>query len=181
MSVAAVFVGMPGSGKTTVGRIVAHSLTIPFADSDHLIEEQTGRSIPDIFAEDGEAGFRQIEAAVIADALVSFDGVLSLGGGAVLTESTRQALADYPVFLIDVDRAELLRRVTHSATVRPLLQADPEGGIARLAEQREPLYRAVASHTVLSDARPATNVARTVLDLLGATDVAVLPIKKKSA
>lgn len=80
MSVVAVFVGMPGSGKTTAGRIMARSLDLPFRDSDALIEETEGRTIPEIFTDDGESGFRVIEARVIQDALENFHGVLSLGG-----------------------------------------------------------------------------------------------------
>lgn len=80
MSVVAVFVGMPGSGKTTAGRIMARSLNVPFRDSDALIEETAGRTIPEIFSADGEPGFRTIEAQVIQDALENFHGVLSLGG-----------------------------------------------------------------------------------------------------
>ena len=173
MSVVAVFVGMPGSGKTTAGRIMARSLGVPFRDSDALIEETAGRTIPEIFSADGEPGFRTIEARVIQDALENFHGVLSLGGGAVLTESTRVALKDHPVVLIDVEKDELVRRITKSKTVRPLLAGDPAGRIAELKAQREPLYREVASHTVTSSAEPVTQVVRAVLDELGFTEVEV--------
>ncbi len=174
MSVVAVFVGMPGSGKTTVGRIIARSLGIDFQDSDALIEKREDRSIPEIFASDGEPGFRTIEAEVIQDALENYDGILSLGGGAVLTESTRSALLNHPVVLIDVDGKELVRRVTRSSTVRPLLVGDPAGKIAELRAQREPLYREVARHTVTSNEQPVANVARVVLDVLGHPEVAVI-------
>ncbi len=173
MSVVAVFVGMPGSGKTTAGRIMARSLNVPFRDSDALIEETAGRTIPEIFSADGEPGFRTIEAQVIQDALENFHGVLSLGGGAVLTESTREALKEHPVVLIDVEKEELVRRVTKSKTVRPLLARDPAGRIAELKTQREPLYREVARHTVTSSAEPVTQVVRAVLDELGFTEVEV--------
>ncbi len=167
MSVVAVFVGMPGSGKTTVGRLVARSLGVEFQDSDALIEKIERRSIPEIFASDGESGFRAIEARVIQNALENYHGVLSLGGGAILTESTRQALREHPVVLIDVDSEELIRRVTNSSTIRPLLLEDPEGKIAQLRAQREHLYREVARHTTSSDDAPVSNVVRAVLDLLG--------------
>ncbi|MDN6487171.1 MAG: shikimate kinase [Ancrocorticia populi] len=166
MSVKAVFVGMPGSGKSTVGRNVARQLGTEFRDSDALIEETTGRTIPQIFEDGGESGFRDIEAAVIQEALDGYDGVLSLGGGAVLTESTRAALKGHPVFLIDVAPEELLRRVTKSRTVRPLLVDDPELRLRELREQREHLYREVARHTVSSDETPVAGVVAAVLEVL---------------
>ncbi|MCF2706451.1 shikimate kinase [Arcanobacterium haemolyticum] len=179
MSVRGVFVGMPGSGKTTVGRAVALSLDVPFRDSDALIEETTGRTIPDIFAEDGEQEFRRIEAEVIATALVEFDGILSLGGGAVLTESTRRILRDHPVILIDVEHDELLRRVSRSHTVRPLLATDPSAKLAELKRDREPFYREVARHTVSSDDGPVERVVAAVLTVLGYAEIpVVLPAKK---
>lgn len=166
MSVKAVFVGMPGSGKSTVGRLVAGELGIEFRDSDELIEEKMGRTIPQIIEDDGEAGFRRIEAEVIQDALQDYDGILSLGGGAILTESTRVALKDRPVFLIDVAPAELLRRVQKSHTRRPLLADNPEQRLEELRQAREHLYREVARYTVTSNDLPVAGVVRTVLEEL---------------
>ncbi len=166
MSVRAVFVGMPGSGKSTVGRGLAARLGVPFRDSDTLIEEVTGCTIPHIFASEGEAAFRRIEAKVIAEALDGFEGVLSLGGGAVLTASTRNLLRNHPVVLIDVEFEELLARVTNSRTVRPLLAEDPRGTLERLHVERSPLYAQVARYTVVSDSSPASRVVERVLALL---------------
>ncbi len=87
-----MLVGLPGAGKTTSGRRLANRLGVAFVDSDALIEARAGMPVPQMFAEQGEAAFRALEADVIADALVSFDGVLSLGGGAVLDEGTRARL-----------------------------------------------------------------------------------------
>ena len=119
MSVKAVFIGMPGSGKTTVGRLVAAALACQVADSDDLVVQREGRTVPEIFASEGEEGFRAVEAACIAEALHGFDGVLSLGGGAVLAESTRAALAGHPVVFIHVAHGELVRRISGSPTPRP--------------------------------------------------------------
>ena len=92
MTARVVLVGLPGAGKSTTGRRLAKILCVPFADSDDLVEARAGRSVRDIFATDGEAAFRALEAEAVADALTGFDGVLSLGGGAVLHPPTRAAL-----------------------------------------------------------------------------------------
>ena len=166
MSVKAVFVGMPGAGKSTVGRIVAEVLGCEFRDSDELIVQAEGRSIASIFADDGEAGFRSIEARVVAGALIDFDGVLSLGGGAVLTASTRRILQGYSVILIDVDDDELVRRATYSSTVRPLLADDPAVRIAALRQERNVLYREVAQQGVVSGNGSIEDVVAEVLTML---------------
>ena len=170
MSVKAVFIGMPGSGKTTVGRLVAAALACQVADSDDLVVQREGRTVPEIFASEGEEGFRAVEAACIAEALHGFDGVLSLGGGAVLAESTRAALAGHPVVFIHVAHGELVRRISGSPTPRPLLEGDPEGRLAALWRERHDIYRRCARYTVEG---PAWRVARRVLDLLGRPDARV--------
>lgn len=163
MAPKAIFIGMPGAGKSAVGRRIAAHYGVDFADSDELIVKAEGRSISEIFAEQGEAEFRQIEARTILEALESFDGVLSLGGGAVLTQSTREALAGQCVIMIEADDAELVRRVTKSRTVRPLLQADPSGGIARLRAERGEIYHQIATHIVYSDQRGISRVVDAVI------------------
>lgn len=165
MSPRAIFIGMPGAGKSTVGRKVAHELGLRFADTDDLIAAR-GRSIATIFAEDGEEGFREIEADVISEAITHFDGVLSLGGGAVLGERTRELLRDQPVFLIEVDDDELIRRVSKSRTVRPLLEDDPVGGIQRLRRERSRYYHRAARHVVTSDSRGVRRVVEAVIKIL---------------
>ena len=137
-----LLIGLPGTGKSSVGRRVAERLGVEFADSDSMIEVRAGRSIPRIFAEDGEPAFRQLEASVVADALTKFSGVLALGGGAVLTESTKQAIAasGIPVVLLHTQLATLANRVGTGAG-RPLLADDPGHRLAELAAVREPVYR----------------------------------------
>ena len=168
MSVTAVFVGMPGSGKSTVGRLVASYLDVPFADTDNLIEAEAGMPIPQIFAERGESGFRDLEADVVATALTERSGVLSLGGGAVIRPETRQALKAHRVVLIDVDRDILLGRLLRSTNDRPLMRGDAEAKLDTLFAEREPLYREVATHVVSSDHSEARRVARRVLEVLDA-------------
>ncbi len=149
MSPRAVLVGLPGTGKTTIGRRLAKILVLRFTDSDELVEAATGRRITDIFAADGEAEFRRLEAAAIASALREFDGVLSLGGGAITVPGTRRLLAESGVAVIwlQADHARLLERIGRS-TARPLMAGDADAALARLAAEREPLYREVSTMSV---------------------------------
>ncbi|MCI5825298.1 MAG: 3-dehydroquinate synthase [Arcanobacterium sp.] len=166
MSPHVVFIGMPGAGKSTVGRAVARALNLPFADSDSLIIQRTGKSVSEVFSEFGEAGFRAIEADVIAKALRDFGGVLALGGGSVTSPATQRALRGHRVFLIDADDEVLAERIAHSHNVRPLLQADPHGGVARLRAQRDSLYRRLATDVVYSTSGPVAGVAEQVMAML---------------
>jgi shikimate kinase len=162
-----VLIGLPGSGKTTSGRRLANLLGVTFADSDQLIEAQTGRAVPAIFERDGEAGFRRIEAEVIANALGGFDGVLALGGGAVLTEATRVALAEsgVRVVLLRSSIRSLSRRVGDGRG-RPLLAGDSRQRLVELSAAREPIYRAAATDTVSTDRRSSSKVAADIAALL---------------
>jgi shikimate kinase len=158
-----VLVGLPGSGKSATGRRLAKILVVPFADSDELIENQTGRRVRAIFAESGEAEFRRLEAATVAVALSSFDGVLALGGGALTVAATREALlaSALPVVLLQAPLSTLIRRVGDGHT-RPLLAGDPPGRLASLAEEREPFYREVATLVVDTERRTPGQVAASV-------------------
>ena len=167
MSPVAVLVGAPGAGKTTVGRLLAARLGVGFADTDALVEEASGRVIADIFTSDGEPAFRALEAAAVARALAGHDGVLALGGGAVLAEETQRALAWHPVVLLGVGMAAGVRR-TGLSTARPLLAGvNPRATFAALLADRVPVYRAVAVHEVATDDRGPEEVADTVLEALG--------------
>jgi shikimate kinase len=155
-----VLVGLPGTGKSTVGAELAGLLQVALADSDELVTRQTGRSIGEIFELQGEAAFRQLEAEMIAEALGGFDGVLALGGGAVTTESVRQDLAasGVPVVQLRAEQEELLRRVASSGH-RPLLAGDAPVRLAELAEARNALYAEVATVGVDTDGRSPAEVA----------------------
>lgn len=170
MSPRAVLVGLPGAGKTTSGRRLASRLGVPFADSDSLIEARAGVAVPDIFRDQGENAFRALEAEVIADALKTFDGVLSLGGGAVLNADTRTVLArsGVPVVLLRSSVRTLSRRVGDGRG-RPLLAENPSAALRRLAADREPLYREVATHVVSTDHRTSSRVSLEIAELLGLT------------
>jgi shikimate kinase len=162
-----VVVGPPGAGKTTVGRILARRLAVEFADVDAMIEERTGKSIADLFLQDGEDGFRTLERQVVAEALASHDGVLALGGGAVLAAETRALLRRHRVVHLSVGLADGLRR-TGMSTARPLLAGvNPRATFKALLDARAPLYREVATVQIATDRRSANQVARAVLEALG--------------
>jgi shikimate kinase len=165
MAPTAVVVGAPGAGKTTVGQAVASRLGVPFADSDAIIEERAGKPIPEIFFDDGEDAFRALERAAIADALRDFDGVLALGGGAILDEGTRALLSAARVVYLSVELSDAVKRVGLGAG-RPLLAINPRATMKFLLDQRKPLYASVATHTVATDGREIDDIAAEVVGLL---------------
>lgn len=153
-----VLVGLPGSGKTTVGRQLARRLKLPFVDSDQVIEERLGCTIRDYFAREGEEAFRNVEQDVIDElTLRHVDQVLSTGGGAVLRPKNRQHLHERSrVVYLRSYPEELFRRLRHD-TSRPLLQvADPMAKLRELFEVRDPLYRETA-HFVMETGRPSVS------------------------
>lgn len=175
MAPRAVLIGPPGAGKSTIGRRVAQALDVPLLDTDAEIERVTGRSIPEIFAEDGEPVFREIEEDVVARALTTHDGVVSLGGGAILSDRTRARLAGHAVVYLEISVAEGLRRTGNSNT-RPLLTgADPAQKYRELMRRRRPLYRQVATIRVRTDGRSPGRVVQQVLAKLDAGSAPTTP------
>lgn len=163
MAPRAVLVGLPGSGKSTIGRRLAKALGLTLLDTDAAIEETTGRTIADIFATDGEQEFRRIEEEVIRSALQTHDGVLSLGGGAVTTPGVREALAGHTVIYLEISAAEGVRR-TGGSTVRPLLAGpDRAEKYKALMDARVPLYRRVATMRVNTNRRNPGAVVRHIV------------------
>ncbi|MDT7761366.1 MAG: shikimate kinase [Mycobacterium sp.] len=166
MAPKAVLIGLPGSGKSTIGRRLAKALGLPLLDTDVAIEETTGRTIADIFATDGEREFRRIEEDVIRSALQSHDGVLSLGGGAVTTSGVRDALAGHTVIYLEISAAEGVRR-TGGSTVRPLLAGgDRSEKFKALMAERVPVYRRVATMRVNTNRRNPGAVVRYIVEHL---------------
>lgn len=166
MAPKAVLIGLPGSGKSTIGRRLAKALNLTMLDTDAAIEETTGRTIADIFATDGEAEFRRIEEEVIRSALATHDGVLSLGGGAVTTAGVRSALAGHTVVYLEISAAEGVRR-TGGSTVRPLLAGpDRAEKFRALMSERVPLYRRVATMRINTNRRNPGAVVRTIVTRL---------------
>jgi shikimate kinase len=156
----AVLVGLPGAGKSTAGHRLAKRLGVAFADSDDLVESRVGQTVSEIFATAGEAAFRDAERDAIAAALAGFDGVLALGGGAILADSTRAALAEsgVPVVLLSAELTTLAERLG-PADDRPLLAGDVSARLAELAAARESRYRDVATVVIGKDELIPSEVA----------------------
>ncbi|MEV0448619.1 shikimate kinase [Streptomyces sp. NPDC050600] len=160
-----VLVGPMGSGKSTVGALLAERLGAAYRDTDADIVATEGREISDIFVEDGEDHFRALERAAVRTAVTEHEGILALGGGAVLDEGTRALLAGLPVAYLSMDVEEAVRRVGLGAA-RPLLAVNPRRQWRELMDARRHLYTDVARVVVATDDRTPEEVADAVLDAL---------------
>ncbi|WP_306368899.1 shikimate kinase [Nocardiopsis sp. CC223A] len=143
----AVLIGSPGSGKSTVGEALARRLGADLLCTDTEIEKRAGKPVGDIFLEEGEEYFRALEREVVAEGLRSWEGVIAVGGGAVLDEDTRRDLADHHVVYLQVDFAEAAKRVGMD-TARPLLVGNPRARLRKLLDERLPVYESLATVTV---------------------------------
>ncbi|MDN5893994.1 MAG: shikimate kinase [Nocardioides sp.] len=153
-----ILVGPMGAGKTTVAGLLGDLWDAPVRDTDQDVEAAQGRTIADIFVESGEAHFRELERAAVAAAVAEHDGVLALGGGAVLDEGTRAALGGHTVVFLRVGLSAAVKRVG-LGTARPLLLGNMRGRIKALLDERTPVYEAVATLVVDTDGRTAEDVA----------------------
>jgi len=166
MAPKAVLIGLPGSGKSTIGRRLAKAIGCGLIDTDAAIEQRTGRTIAEIFSGDGESGFRRIEEQVIREALESHDGILSLGGGALTTPGVRDALVGQTVVYLEISAAEGIRR-TSGSTVRPLLAGpDRAEKYRELVNDRVPLYRRAATIRINTNSRNPGAVVRYIVGRL---------------
>ncbi|SDS83295.1 shikimate kinase [Jiangella sp. DSM 45060] len=157
-----VVIGPPGAGKTTVGTLVARRLGTRFRDTDTDIERVAGKPITDIFVEDGEPAFRALERDAVAAALTEHDGVLALGGGAVVAAENRALLAGHVVVFLDVGLADAVSRVGMNRD-RPLLLESPRAQLKRLLDERRPVYAEAATVTVDTAGRDPEDIADEVV------------------
>ena len=156
-----------GAGKSTVGREIAEELNCSFSDTDDLIEADQGKSISDIFVEDGESHFRLVEETVVIDALLEETGVLSLGGGSVMNAQVQKALKESgckKVFL-DISLAAVVPRIGFD-TPRPLLMANPRQRWNELMQERRPTYEALADITIDVSELSVIEVASKIMAVL---------------
>lgn len=159
----AVLVGAMGAGKTTVGRLLAERWRVPFRDTDADVEAAEGRSVSDIFVDSGEEHFRSLERAAVRRALAEHEGVLALGGGAVLDAGTRDLLAGHRVVFLRVGLSESVKRVG-LGSARPLLLGNVRGQIKTLLDARSSIYESVAERTVDTDGRTPAEIALLVAE-----------------
>ncbi|QHC28551.1 shikimate kinase [Streptomyces sp. HF10] len=160
-----VLVGPMGVGKSTVGRLLAERLDTGFRDTDDDIVAAEGRAISEIFVDEGEEHFRALEKAAVATALAEHEGVLALGGGAILDADTRALLVRHRVVYLSMDVDEAVRR-TGLNVARPLLAVNPRKQWRELMEARRHLYEEVATAVVTTDGRTPDEVTRAALDAL---------------
>lgn len=153
-----VLVGAMGAGKTTVGRLVADALGVGFLDTDEVVERESGRTVSEIFIDDGEAYFRELERRAVAESLSGHDGVLALGGGAVLDTTTRELLDGHRVVFLRVGLSDAAKRVGLGVS-RPLLLGNVRGRIKQLLDERTSIYEGVSAHVVDTDGLSAREVA----------------------
>jgi len=162
-----ILIGPMGSGKTTVGKLVAEKLQIPFRDTDQVIEETTGKSVSDIFLEDGEDEFRAIEKKVLRDELLADGAVLALGGGAPISVDAQSALRAIasPVIYLDISLAAVAPRIGFNRD-RPLLLHNPRGQWQTLMEARRPIYESIADSVIDVNDKTEAEIVSIVLEVL---------------
>ncbi|CAN2199120.1 AroK Shikimate kinase [Candidatus Nanopelagicaceae bacterium] len=160
-----ILIGPMGSGKTTIGQLVASHLGIAFRDTDHVIEERAGKSVSDVFLEDGENEFRVLEKKVLRDELLSDDTVLALGGGAPISVDAQSALRAIasPVIYLDISLATVAPRIGFNRD-RPLLLHNPRGQWQTLMEARRPIYESIADTVIDVNEKSESEIVALVLE-----------------
>ena len=162
-----ILIGPMGSGKTTIGQLVAQRLDIPFRDTDQVIEESSGRTVSDIFLEDGEEAFRVLEKGVLRDELLSDGTVLALGGGAPISidaQSALRAIAS-PVIYLDISLATVAPRIGFNRD-RPLLLHNPRGQWQTLMEARRPIYESIADTVIDVNTKTEIDIVDEILEVI---------------
>ncbi|MCZ4603890.1 shikimate kinase [Streptomyces sp. Lzd4kr] len=164
-----VLIGPMGVGKSTVGQLLAERLGVGYRDTDDDIVAEQGRTIAEIFVDEGEPVFRAIEKQAVQRALTEHDGVLALGGGSILDEDTRALLLGQRVVYLSMDVEEAVKRTGLNAA-RPLLAVNPRKQWRELMEARRHLYEGVATAVVMTDGRTPEEVTQAALDALELKD-----------
>lgn len=163
---AIVLIGPPGAGKSTIGRLLAKKLNRTFVDTDEIIENRAGKTISDIFLEDGEPAFRSLEQEVVLEFLESKSCVVSLGGGAVLNKEVQLKLEGMPeVIFLDVSISNAAPRIGFNRD-RPLLLGNPRQQWLSLMEKRRPIYEHLATRTISTDNKKASEAAEEIAEVL---------------
>jgi shikimate kinase len=158
-----ILIGPPGAGKTSVGKALAKKLSLNFLDSDKVVEEKSGKSIPEIFITDGEPAFREMEKAVVIDLIESQDGVIALGGGSVMDlEVSKRLLPMANVVFLDVSISNAAPRVGFNRD-RPLLLGNPRQQWIALMEKRRSTYEALAKARVSTDNKKPVEVVEEIV------------------
>ena len=162
-----ILIGPMGSGKTTIGQLIAKRLDIAFRDTDQVVEEETGRSVSDIFLEDGEDAFRLLEKGVLRNELLSDGTVLALGGGAPISMDAQSALRAIasPVVYLDISLATVAPRIGFNRD-RPLLLHNPRGQWQTLMEARRPIYESIADTVIDVNTKSETEIVDEILEVL---------------
>ena len=164
---AAILIGPPGAGKSTVGELLADRLGVDFVDTDASIEAVAGKPVADIFVEDGEPVFRKLEHEAVAAAVAGHGGVIGLGGGAVLDTGTRALLAGQPVVYLETSFTELAKRVGMDRPRPLLIGINPRAQLKTLLDERLPVYAGLARITVSTDGREPEQIAAEIAGRLG--------------
>jgi len=162
-----ILIGPMGSGKTTIGQLIAKRLDIAFRDTDQVVEEETGRTVSDIFLEDGEDAFRLLEKGVLRNELLSDGTVLALGGGAPISMDAQSALRAIasPVVYLDISLATVAPRIGFNRD-RPLLLHNPRGKWQTLMEARRPIYESIADTVIDVNTKSETEIVDEILEVL---------------
>jgi shikimate kinase len=162
-----ILIGPMGSGKTTIGQLIAKRLDIAFRDTDQVVEEETGRTVSDIFLEDGEDAFRLLEKGVLRNELLSDGTVLALGGGAPISMDAQSALRAIasPVVYLDISLATVAPRIGFNRD-RPLLLHNPRGQWQTLMEARRPIYESIADTVIDVNTKSETEIVDEILEVL---------------